>query len=131
MASKFNFGDVLRNLKSIDISLDLANTAKNDFMNNFRQESFGSKKWEPRKSKKNIGRKLLVRTGRLRRDVSNSVTNGRRNSNFSYTLAVKNPYAEYLNDGTPNMDPRQFVGMTAELNRKLLTKISQRLGTIW
>jgi len=131
MANKFNFGKVLRNMQSIDISLDLANTAKNDFLNNFRTESFDGKSWKQRKNDKTPGRKLLVKSGRLRRDVSNSVSAGHKNGRFSYTLIVKNPYAGYNNDGAGALPKRQFVGMTRELNKKLLNKINQRIKSIW
>jgi len=131
MANKFNFSKVLSNMQSIDISLDLANTAKNDFINNFKQQSFNGTKWKARKNNKDSGRNLLVKSGRLRRDVSNSVSTGHKNSNLSYTLVVNNNYAGYNNEGTGRMPKRQFVGMTPELNRKLLLKISQRLNAIW
>lgn len=131
MANKFNFGQIARKFKSLDLSLDMANTAKNEFLNNFRKESFDGKAWQKRKSDKQAGRKLLVKSGRLRRDVSNSVSAGHKNSNLSYTLVVNNPYAEYNNEGTYKLPKRQFVGMTPELNKKLLLKINQKTNKIW
>jgi len=118
-------------MQSIDISLDLANTAKNAFLDNFRSESFDGKSWKQRKNDKTPGRNLLVKSGRLRRDVSNSVSAGHKNGRFSYTLVVKNPYASYNNDGTDKMPQRQFVGMTRDLNKKLLNKINQKIKSIW
>ena len=131
MANKFNFGAMANKLKSIDLSLDIANTAKNDFLANFKKESFDGRAWQKRKSDKQAGRNLLVKTGRLRRDVSNSVAEGHKNSNLSYTLVVNNPYAAFNNEGTNKMPQRQFVGMTSELNKKLLIKINQRVIKIW
>jgi phage gpG-like protein len=131
MANNFNFGEIASKIKSIDLSLDMANTAKNDFLNNFKTQSFEGKAWKKRKSTKDPGRNLLVKSGRLRRDVSNSVSTGHKNSNLSYTLVVNNPYAGYNNEGTNKMPQRQFVGMTPELNKKLLLKISQRLNKVW
>lgn len=131
MANKFNFGKVAQNMRNVDISLAMANTAKNEFLGNFKSQSFGNNSWKPRKNNKDAGRNLLVKTGRLRRDVSNSVATGIKNSNKSYTLIVANPYAEYNNKGTDKMPQRQFVGTTPELNRKLLLKISQQLRKIW
>jgi phage gpG-like protein len=131
MANNFNFGEIAKKIKSIDLSLDMANTAKNDFLNNFKTQSFNGKAWQKRKSTKDVGRNLLVKSGRLRRDVSNSVSAGHKNSNLSYTLVVNNPYADYNNEGTNKMPQRQFVGMTPELNKKLLLKISQRLSKAW
>jgi len=131
MANKFNFGKISAKFKSLDLSLLMANTAKNDFLDNFRKESFEGKAWQKRKSDKQAGRKLLVKTGRLRRDVSNSVSEGHKNSNLSYTLVVNNPYASYNNEGTYKLPQRQFVGMTPELNKKLLLKINQKIMKIW
>ncbi len=131
MANKFNFGQISAKFKSLDLSLLMANTAKNDFLDNFRKESFEGKAWQKRKSDKQAGRKLLVKTGRLRRDVSNSVSEGHKNSNLSYTLVVNNPYASYNNEGTYKLPQRQFVGMTPELNKKLLLKINQKIMRIW
>ena len=144
--NSLNFDKVLLKFKGIDISLDIANTAKNEFMNNFREQSFGGKKWKEVKRRiagtpeylypknEDKGRRssaILVRSGKLRLDVSNSVTNGHKNNNLSYTLVVNNDYAQYQNDGTKNIPKRQFVGMTPELNKKLLTKINQKIGKIW
>jgi len=131
MANKFNFGQIARKFKSLDLSLDMANVAKNDFLDNFKKESFDGRAWQKRKSDKQAGRNLLVKTGRLRRDVSNSVSAGTKNSNLSYTLIVNNPYAEYNNEGTTRMPQRQFIGTTAELNKKLLMKINQKVNKIW
>jgi len=128
--NKFNFNKVLLNFKNVDLSLDMANTAKNEFMSNFKSQSFGGKAWRPRKDTKNT-RNLLVKSGKLRRDVSNSVSTGHKNNNLSYTLVVENDYAGYNNDGTDRMPQRQFVGMTPELNKKLLLKISQKMNKIW
>lgn len=131
MANRFNFGEIAQKIKSIDLSLDLANTAKNEFLNNFKTQSFNGKPWQKRKSTKDAGRNLLVKSGRLRRDVSNSVSTGHKNSNMSYTLIVNNPYADYNNEGTGRLPKRQFVGTTEELNKKLLLKINQRLKQAW
>lgn len=146
MANKFNFDKILKNMKSIDISLDLANTVKNEFMSNFKNQGFNGQKWKEvqrriegtpeykyPKSKGTSRRTsaILVRSGKLRRDVSNSVSTGHKNNNLSYTLVVNNPYAEIHNEGTNKIPRRQFIGMTPELNKKLLTKISQKIGTIW
>ncbi|MBC7383022.1 MAG: hypothetical protein H7296_08515 [Bacteroidia bacterium] len=143
MANKFNFDRVLRNFKGVDLSLDIANVAKNDFLGNFRAQGFGGNPWQDVKrrtdpTKKQISdgsstRAILQgkRSGKLRKDVANSVMTGRKNSKLSYTLVVENPYAGYLNEGTPNMVKRQFVGTTIALNNKILKKIDQKLKNIW
>ena len=148
MANKFNFNEALYKIKSLDISLDLANTAKNDFLNNFRAQGFDGKNWQEVQRRisgtkpykypktKDQGRKTRAilqgkGSGRLRKDVSNSVNRGVKNSNLSYTLIVQNPYAEYLNEGTNKMPKRQFVGLTRKLNDDLLKKITQKINPIW
>ena len=146
MANKFNFDLVIKRMKDLDISLYLANTAKTDFMNNFKEQGFDGAKWKEVKrrisgtpayeypKKKGISRRtkpILTNTGRLRRDVSNSVKNGAKNSNLSYTLIVNNPYAGYLNEGTNRVPQRRFVGLTKKLNDALLQKIMQKTNKIW
>ena len=146
--NKFNFSEVLSKLKNTDISLDLANTAKNDFLDNFRQQGFGTSKWKEVKRRqdgtkafkypktKDLGRRTRAilqgkGSGRLRKDVANSVSTGHRNNNMSYSLVVDNEYAGYHNEGSGNLPKRQFVGTTERLNKKLLQKISSRLNNIW
>lgn len=140
---RFNFGKVLQNFKGIDISLDLANTAKNDFIGNFRKQGFGGVAWKDVKRRTDPTSKQVrdgsstrailqgKGSGRLRKDVANSVSTGHKNNNLSYTLVVENEYAGYLNEGTDKMPKRQFVGMTPELNQKLLNKIVSKLNGIW
>lgn len=172
MANRFNFDRVARNFRNIDLSLVMANTAKNGFLDNFRNQSFDGVGWKRRAGKQD-GRNLLVKSGRLRRDVSNSVSRGVKNSNLSYTLVVENPYAEVHNSGgevkkeatqravnfkvdkktgksrfakqskanfqqdirfkahTFKMPKRQFVGMTKDLNTKILKAIQYKLKGIW
>lgn len=139
--NKFDFGKIQSRMRSLDISLDIANVAKNYFVANFANQSFGGVKWKEvnRRISGSKGYKpsqtqnILIGkgSGKLRRDVANSVSDGHKNSNLSYTLIVKNEYASYHNEGTDIIPQRQFVGMTTELNSKLLTKISQKTDTIW
>jgi len=185
MANKFNFGQIERKIKSLDLSLDLANVAKNEFMSNFKNQGFDGKAWRDVKRRTNPTKKDIrtggstrailqgKRSGRLRKDVANSVSTGVKNSNLSYTLVVNNPYAQIQNEGgvihkkssvkTMNfkitkstnktrfakkgkgnfetevkvgphdivIPQRQFVGTTAELNKKLLLKINQKVNKIW
>lgn len=146
MADKFNFKEVILKLKKIDISLELANIAKNEFLNNFQTESFGGAKWKevqrrtagtkaykyPAKPKASAHtRPILIGTGRLRRDVAASVRTGQKNGKLSYTLKVQNPYGAYNNEGTNKLPKRQFVGMTQQLNKKLLARIDREFDKIW
>ena len=166
MADKFKFDRVLEKLKKVELSLDLANIAKTEFLNNFKNQGFDGVGWKdvkrrtnPTKSDiKNGGstRSILIGkgSGRLRRDVANSVTTGRKNSNLSYTLVVQNDYASIHNNGgiinksasgktttgrtrfakkghNIVIPKRQFVGTTDSLNRKMLAKIESKLKKIW
>lgn len=146
MMNKFNFKEVILKIKKVDISLELATIAKNDFLVNFKTESFGGDKWQevqrrtpgtkaykyPARPKASAHtRPILIGTGRLRRDVSASVRTGRKNSRLSYTLSVNNPYGGYLNDGTNKMPRRRFVGTTPMLNKKLLMRIDKEFDKIW
>lgn len=143
MANRFNFNKVIQKFKGVDFSLDIANVAKNDFLNNFREQGFNGSKWKDVKRRTNPTKKQVrdgsstrailqgKGSGRLRKDVANSVSAGHKNGNKSYTLVVANEYAGYLNEGTPKMEKRQFVGMTEKLNRKILKKIDEKLKNIW
>ena len=148
MATQFDFARVQIRLKEAQkgLSLSLANVAKNEFMNNFREQGFNGQKWQEVQrriagtkaysGKKDLGKRTRAilqgkGSGRLRKDVANSVSTGVKNSELSYTLIVKNPYASYHNDGTGKIPQRQFVGMTARLNKKILNKIDEKFSKIW
>lgn len=148
MASQFDFRRVQIRLKEAEkgLSLALANVAKNEFLDNFRQQGFDGRKWKEvqrriagtkaysgDKDKGKRTRAILQGkgSGRLRKDVANSVANGRKNSELSYTLIVENNYASYHNDGTKKIPQRQFVGMTEKLNKKILNKINEKFMQIW
>jgi len=148
MASQFDFRRVQIRLKQAEkgLSLAIANVAKNEFLNNFREQGFNGKKWKEvqrriagtkayagNKDKGKRTRAILQGkgSGRLRKDVANSVSNGIKNSELSYTLIVDNEYASYHNDGTSKIPQRQFVGMTEKLNKKILNKINEKIIQIW
>lgn len=133
ISNKFNFDIVQKRIKNLDVSLPLANTAKNHFLQNFTKQSFDGKNWAKRKkeTKKTQGKNILIGTGKLRKDVANSVDNGNKISNKSFTLVVKNNYAIYHNDGTNKMPKRQFVGTDDKLNKKLENKLNQLASKIW
>ena len=148
MATQFDFRRIQIRLKEAEkgLSLALANVAKNEFMNNFREQGFNGQKWQEvqrriegtkaYKGRKDLGKRTRAilqgkGSGRLRKDVANSVSTGVKNSELSYTLIVKNPYASYHNDGTGKIPQRQFVGMTARLNKKILNKIDEKFSKIW
>lgn len=141
--NKFNLDKVAQRFKGIDLSLDMANVAKNEFLDNFKAQGFNGNKWQEvqrRKSKKGPFQAILQGkgSGRLRKDVANSVSRGRKNSRLSYTLIVENPYAAVHNEGLQSgrgkgfkMPKRQFVGTTSALRKKIGIKIQQKLRPIW
>jgi phage gpG-like protein len=148
MANQFDFRRVQIRLKEAEkgLSLSLANVAKNDFLNNFREQGFNGQKWREVQRRiagtkaysgnKDLGKRTRAilqgkGSGRLRKDVANSVSNGIKNSELSYTLIVNNEYASFHNDGTKRIPQRQFVGMTEKLNKKLLNKINEKFSKIW
>jgi len=141
--NEFNFDGIRRQLLKTDISLDLANTVKNEAVTNFNRQGYDGKKWQEVQrrvpttrtykyaKKSSRSRAILVQSGRLRRDVANSVSAGKKNNNWSYTLVVNNPYAEAHNSGTNRLPERRFLGITPDLNKRLLQKINQRLKEAW
>jgi hypothetical protein len=143
--NRFNFDKIIARLErqKDGLGLKLANVAKNEFLGNFKEQGFNGKKWQDVKRRTNPTKKD-IRTGastrailqgkgsgRLRKDVANSVASGHKISNTGYTLKVDNPYAGYLNEGTEKMPKRQFVGTTPRLNNKLLNKVNQEIKIIW
>ena len=112
----------------------LANDTVKFFLQGFAKEGFTDtafKPWAPRKGKqtgRNATRSILVDTGALRRSVSNSA----KITTFELIkFSVELPYAEYVNNGTPNMEARQFMGASAELKKKNQKKIKQVIDVIW
>jgi hypothetical protein len=139
--SKFNFDVIAGAIKKSrpELMLIMANAAKNEFLNNFRQQGFGANKWQEVKRRipgtpeykypkdKDPGRHtrdILIGkgSGRLRKDVANSVTTGHPVPD-GYVMVVNNDYGIYHNEGDANLPKRQFVGTTPELTAVLKNKI--------
>jgi len=142
---KFNFGDIIKRLEATkkDLPIKLANDTKNYFLSSWKKQGFDGQTWkEPlRKSIKGGGSKnksaILVQSGRLRRDVSNSL----KQANWDKIIfKVDNPYAAIHNFGLMGkafgkhsfkMPQRQFIGDTKELRNKQLELIKRSIGSIW
>lgn len=108
----------------------LANQAQREFTNSFKKQGFDGDQWQEVKRrqpgtpeykyplKKQLSRRtspILVRTGKLRRAVSESI----RNATFeSIKLVVDLPYAQYQNDGTGKIPKRQYMGDNPSLREK-------------
>lgn len=101
--SKLKLDEALIKFEQVKKTLPevLANDAQRFFLASFRKEGWddgGVKPWAPRKnpSTKDMGRNLLVKTGRLRRAVANSL----RGVTFGLIkFVVDVPYAIVHNEG--------------------------------
>lgn len=147
--SKFNFGRIQANFEKVKEQAPtvLSNHAKNFFANSFVKGGFdqGEKPWKEVKRRipgeraykypknKDLGRRtraILVKSGRLRRAVQNSV----RTANWRRVqLLVDVPYGKYHNDGDRNahLPRRRFMGKSYKLNGQLLTKFKKLVNRIW
>jgi hypothetical protein len=126
--SKLGLSKVSKDLQPLkDRMLDAMaeNTIKFFSIDNFNAQGFQNRAlvpWAPRKDKKDTGRQLLVKTGRLKNSCR--VTSRTKNSR---TVEFTAPYAGFINDGTKNMPARQLVGESEILNRKTEKIISDYL----
>lgn len=101
--NKFGFGRVINNMSQLTRTLPvkIANQAQNFFVDSWKKEGWDDgtlKKWPKRSvvTKKNKGRKILVKSGALRRAAGQSI----RAQTFNLVkLVVALPYAAVHNDG--------------------------------
>ena len=101
--TQFGFQRILNNVEKLKRSLPikLANSTQNFFVDSWRKQGWddgGLKAWKPRmkETKKTMGRAILVRSGKLRRAVGQSI----RSATFDkIQLVVALPYAKVHNDG--------------------------------
>ena len=107
------------------IVAEIANSSKNFFTAGFRKQGFHDatvKPWRPRK-KKDSGRAILVKSGRL----SRSIRVVSRSSSRAI-LASNLPYSAVHNEGLGKMPQRKFMGNSKELNRKMRRLVAKRVG---
>jgi phage gpG-like protein len=135
--NKFNFDEISARFEKVKIELPkiIANDTKNYFVESFNKQQWDGKAWEPRKDKKDEGRKLLVKSARLRNDLINS---NKSATWQSIKFTIDNPYAQVHNDGLKSgrgsgftMPKRQFVGHTKELTKRQLNKIKSYMKRVW
>lgn len=136
----FNIGSLPKEffLSKRKIPLRIANLAQRHFLEGFRRgggstnASIGG--WAPRKRsrsarerKRSVGRAILVRSGKLRADIK------KRKISFAKTSVGTRsiPYAEYLNDGTPRMKQREFIGDSRVLERKIDSIIKSEMDKMF
>jgi len=136
MDNKFGTGAMMQNLEKLkrELPVLLANQAQRHFTANFKAQGFEGDHWKEVKRRiegtpeykypktKGLSRRtspILVRTGKLRRAVSESI----RSKTFtSIKLVAALPYANYQNEGTDTIPKRQFMGDSPQL-RKLQTEL--------
>jgi hypothetical protein len=149
VATKFNLDRVRENFTKIvkrDLPRVLANQAQNFFAGSWRKQGFddggivlwvvpqrripGTRAYKYPRSR-DLGRRTratLVKTGRLRRAVQNSV----RKVTFEHIwLVVEVPYAAYHNKGTSKLPKREFMGDSRTLRRIQVEKIDEEVDKIW
>lgn len=129
MATKFKFEQVIARFQQVKSTLPekLANDGQRFFISNFDKQGFtdvGFKPWPKRKDKKN-NRRLLVKSGALRRAVNNS----KKSATFDRITweAGGIPYGVYQNDGTDKIPRRRFMGDSFALRMILKRKIDQEV----
>jgi phage gpG-like protein len=120
--NKFQFRRVVQNVEKLKRTLPnlLANQAQTFFAQSWKKKGWddnGVKLWEKRDDtgKKSEGRALLVKSGKLRRAVEQSI---RVKSFDKIQLVVALPYASVHNEG--------YNGMRAAHSRAMFTKSTTR-----
>lgn len=145
--NKFNLKEVLENARKMktELPLIIANQAQNFFVRTFTQQAFDGDKWKEVNRRipgtneykypkfKGLSRRttpILVRTGRLRRGVSNSIKSATWDR---IILMVEAPGAKALNEGdaSRNLDPRPFMKSSPVLDQEIKGKIVKYVDRIW
>lgn len=134
--SKFAFDKILTKFekaKSV-IPQELGKDATKFFNDSFAKQGWtndGFQAWKARKrniSPRDQGRAILVDSGALKRAVATSL----KSATFEQIrFEVNLPYAQYVNEGTPKMPQRQFIGDSIMLRKELQAKIEKITDAIW
>lgn len=145
--ASFHFDRLKRNLLQMKHELPpiLANQAQNFFVGTFTKQAWDGIGWKEVKRRqpgtdeykypktKGLSRRtspILVRTGRLRRAVSNSI----KSATFqSVRLVVDLPQANAINEGdsTIGMPRRRFMGNSPVLVAQQKAKIKTYIDKLW
>ena len=143
--NKFHFDRLRMNLLRMksELPIILANHAQNFFVGTFTKQAWDGTGWKEVKRRqpgtdeykypkfKGLSRRtspILVRTGRLRRAVSNSIRSATFNS---VRLVVDLPYAAAQNDGNDNLPRRRFMGNSPVLVVEQKNKITKYINKAW
>jgi phage gpG-like protein len=128
--NKFNFKGIEKKARTTleNAMVEIGNSAKSFFVENFRKQGFDNKsveRWQPRKkADKRAGRAILVKTGDLRRSI---IRNPANRAALSVKISTDLVYAARHNDGLKGMPKRQFMGDSYNLNERIKKIIVKRL----
>lgn len=154
MATKFSFDRVKQNIAQIkrDLPRLMANDAQNYFLGAFKDEGWNGAKWKEvnrrikdtpeykyplNKGLSRHDKKILIGSGRLRREVSNLAQKAQVTEsafNFKVTLAIDPnivPYAGFHNFGEGHNPKRQFMGDSPVLRVILRKRIERFMDKVW
>jgi phage gpG-like protein len=148
--NKFNLKDIDKKARKAleNAMVEVGNTAKNFFVENFRKQGFDDKvvsKWKPRKRStyrtksgrvvNDTNRAILVKTGDLRRSI---IRNPENRQALSVKISTDLIYAKVHNDGLRAgrgkgfiMPKRQFIGESYNLNEKIKGVLVKRLDKVF
>jgi phage gpG-like protein len=138
--NQFGFDKVIANMEraKAEIPPIIANLSQNFFVESFNKQGFtynGLQAWKQRVSTKDAGRAILVKSGRLKRAVGNSVQEATFEKIRLGVSLSDVPYAQIHNEGgeTKNatIPKREYMGDSPELRLKQINKIKQMLDKIW
>lgn len=147
MSDNFHFNKLKVNILKLksELPVILANQAQTYFTQTFTKQGWDGTSWKEVNRRKEgtneykypkfkgLSRRtspILVRTGTLRRAVSNSI----RSASFqSIKLVVDLPYAAAQNDGVPehNLPRRHFMGNSHLLREQQVLKIKNYMNKLW
>lgn len=139
--SKFNFDKVAAKIRQKEPAIlrEMANIARNHYVNSFKRSSWDGKSWREvmrripgtkaylYPKKKGLGRRtrpILIGKGTLRRAVNSSV---KAVTNKKIYFKVSLPYAAVHNYGTRKMPQRQFMGWDRFLHNKAIETIKKNI----
>lgn len=148
MPNPFHIDALIKNMTEVkhDLPILLANQAQRHFTDSFQTAGLdGKKQWDEVKRRqywtpeykypknKGLSRRtspILVRTGKMRRAVSNSI----RNATFDNIRLTSGgiTYGTYHNVGTANIPKRTFMKQTPQLTKKqdelILKTVNKAMG---
>lgn len=145
MSDKFGFERVINNIYAVkkELPVVLANQAQRFFADSWKQQGWEGVEWKTPNRRipgtkeykypkfKGLGRRTratLVQSGRLRREVNNSIRSATLDR---IQLTVSAPYALFNNEGTAKLPKRQFMGDSQLLRDKQKETITKFIDRIW